>query len=110
MTNELDPNIESLFKASADKMLNGTFTEHVMAEVETKVRSLARQKGRAQRFLQLRARRLDVEVTVVQRRLGNLHTRLATVESELSSDGVVTATCTGLFVAVKPGHPAYSRW
>ena len=33
-----------------------------------------------------------------------------TVESELSSDGVVTATCTGLFVAVKPGHPAYSRW
>ena len=61
--------------------------EDVMAEVETKVRSLARQKGRAQRFLQLRARRLDVEVTVVQRRLGNLRTRLAAVETELSSDG-----------------------
>jgi acyl-coenzyme A thioesterase PaaI-like protein len=33
-----------------------------------------------------------------------------TVEAELSSDGKVTATCTGKFVAVKPGHPAYHRW
>jgi acyl-coenzyme A thioesterase PaaI-like protein len=34
----------------------------------------------------------------------------ATVECELSVDGVVTATCRGTFVAVKPGHPAYERW
>ncbi len=34
MTNERDPAIESLFKASADEELNGTFTEHVMAQVE----------------------------------------------------------------------------
>jgi acyl-coenzyme A thioesterase PaaI-like protein len=33
-----------------------------------------------------------------------------TVEAELSSDGRVTATCQGTFVAVKPGHPAYHRW
>ena len=33
-----------------------------------------------------------------------------TVEGELSVDGEVTATCTGKFVAVKPGHPAYHRW
>jgi acyl-coenzyme A thioesterase PaaI-like protein len=33
-----------------------------------------------------------------------------TVEAELSSDGTVTATCIGRFVAVKPGHPAYGRW
>ncbi len=32
------------------------------------------------------------------------------VEAELSSDGVVTATCRGLFVAVKEGHPAFHRW
>jgi len=33
-----------------------------------------------------------------------------TVEAELSSDGRVTATCRGVFVAVEPGHPAYHRW
>lgn len=32
------------------------------------------------------------------------------VEATLSSGGTVTATCTGTFVAVKPGHPAYHRW
>ena len=34
----------------------------------------------------------------------------ATVDAEVSSDGVVTATAHGTFVAVKPGHPAYDRW
>jgi acyl-coenzyme A thioesterase PaaI-like protein len=34
----------------------------------------------------------------------------ATVEATLESDGVVTATCRGTFIAVKPGHPAYGRW
>jgi len=34
----------------------------------------------------------------------------ATVDAELTSDGVVTATCRGTFVAVPPGHPAYGRW
>jgi len=34
----------------------------------------------------------------------------ATVEATLSADGEVTATCTGKFVAVGPGHPAYHRW
>jgi acyl-coenzyme A thioesterase PaaI-like protein len=33
-----------------------------------------------------------------------------TVEATLEADGRVTATCRGLFVAVKPGHPAYHRW
>jgi acyl-coenzyme A thioesterase PaaI-like protein len=33
-----------------------------------------------------------------------------TVEARLESAGKVTATCTGKFVAVKPGHPAYHRW
>ncbi|HVS09831.1 MAG TPA: PaaI family thioesterase [Planctomycetota bacterium] len=34
----------------------------------------------------------------------------ATVEATLESDGVVTATCRGTFVAVREGHPAYHRW
>jgi acyl-coenzyme A thioesterase PaaI-like protein len=32
------------------------------------------------------------------------------VEAELSAEGAVTATCRGVFVAVKEGHPAYHRW
>lgn len=32
------------------------------------------------------------------------------VEAEVRSGGKVTATCTGHFVAVQPGHPAYHRW
>lgn len=34
----------------------------------------------------------------------------ATVEGTLSAHGKVCATCVGVFVAVKPGHPAYHRW
>jgi acyl-coenzyme A thioesterase PaaI-like protein len=34
----------------------------------------------------------------------------ATIEAEIEAGGVVTATGRGIFVAVKPGHPAYDRW
>ena len=34
----------------------------------------------------------------------------ATIEAELTAGGKICATCTGTFVAVKPGHPAYHRW
>jgi acyl-coenzyme A thioesterase PaaI-like protein len=34
----------------------------------------------------------------------------ATVEAELEAHGVVTATCRGVFVAVREGHPAFHRW
>jgi acyl-coenzyme A thioesterase PaaI-like protein len=34
----------------------------------------------------------------------------AWIEGELRAGETVTATCRGLFVAVKPGHPAYGRW
>jgi len=33
-----------------------------------------------------------------------------TVEGELTSDGTVTATVRGVFVAVGPDHPAHERW
>jgi len=36
--------------------------------------------------------------------------RKAVVEVELSSGGVLTSTCRGVFVAVREGHPAYHRW
>ncbi len=34
----------------------------------------------------------------------------ATIEATLEAGGKVCATCKGMFVAVKPGHPAYHRW
>lgn len=34
----------------------------------------------------------------------------AWVEGELWAGGKMTATCRGLFVAVKEGHPAFHRW
>jgi acyl-coenzyme A thioesterase PaaI-like protein len=34
----------------------------------------------------------------------------ATVEGNLTARGKVCATCRGIFVAVKEGHPAYHRW
>jgi len=34
----------------------------------------------------------------------------AVVDATLESGGAVCATCRGVFVAVKPGHPAYHRW
>lgn len=34
----------------------------------------------------------------------------AVVEAEILAGGKVTATCRGVFVAVKEGHPAYHRW
>src|SRR4029079_6823302 len=36
--------------------------------------------------------------------------RSATVDGEILAGDTVTATCRGVFVAVKPGHPAYHRW
>jgi chromosome segregation protein len=60
--------------------------EDVIAEVQTKVRSLARQKGKAERYLEYRKRRLDVEVTVVRHQLDVLKERLVRVEKELQGD------------------------
>ena len=34
----------------------------------------------------------------------------AVVEASIESNGKVTDTCRGTFVAVKEGHPAYHRW
>jgi acyl-coenzyme A thioesterase PaaI-like protein len=34
----------------------------------------------------------------------------AKIAATVEAGGEVTATCEGVFVAVKPGHPAYHRW
>lgn len=34
----------------------------------------------------------------------------ATIQASIRADGEVTATCRGLFVAVREGHPAFHRW
>jgi acyl-coenzyme A thioesterase PaaI-like protein len=34
----------------------------------------------------------------------------ATVEATLEADGEACDSCRGIFVAVRPGHPAYDRW
>jgi chromosome segregation protein len=60
--------------------------EDVLAEVETKVRSLARQKGKAERYLELRARRLSVEVAVVGHQLRALGLRLEELEKTLAGE------------------------
>jgi chromosome segregation protein len=60
--------------------------EDVIAEVSTKVRSLARQKGKAERYHEFRARRLAVEVSVVRYQLETLQGRLQEIEKALTGD------------------------
>ena len=60
--------------------------EDVIAEVQTKVRSLARQKGKAERYAEFRSRRLSVEVAVVGHQLTTLRERLEGVERDLQGD------------------------
>jgi len=57
--------------------------DDVIAEVQTKVRSLARQKGKAERFVELRTRRLAVEMAVVRLERAALEGRLAAVRKGL---------------------------
>jgi acyl-coenzyme A thioesterase PaaI-like protein len=52
---------------------------------------------------------LDADLTI---RAGVVEARgdRATVEARIEASGKVTATCLGLFVAVKEGHPGFYRW
>ena len=57
----------------------------------------------------LRPTPTDQPVRLVARVTESTDTR-AVVEGELIAHDKVCATCHGIFVAVKPGHPAYHRW
>ena len=57
----------------------------------------------------LRPTPTDAPIKLVARVVESTDVRAA-VEGELIAHDKVCATCTGTFVAVKPGHPAYHRW
>lgn len=52
---------------------------------------------------------VDRELTLVARAVA-VEGDAVTVEAEIRVGEKVTVTCRGVFVAVKPGHPAYHRW
>jgi chromosome segregation protein len=54
--------------------------DDLISEVESKVRSLARQRRKAHRHAELQARRLDLEVAIARNELQTLHSALATGE------------------------------
>jgi chromosome segregation protein len=60
--------------------------EDLIAEVQSKVRSLARQKGAAERYGKLRKRRLDLEMALAGRQLTELGSRLGEVRGMLAGD------------------------
>ena len=60
--------------------------EDLIAEVQSKVRSLARQKGAAERYVGLRKRRLDLEMSIARGQLGELGARLREVRSSLAGE------------------------
>ncbi|MCA1622594.1 MAG: PaaI family thioesterase [Acidobacteria bacterium] len=57
----------------------------------------------------LRPTPFDKTIKLVARVIESSEDR-ATVEAELIADDKVCATCKGLFVIVKEGHPAFHRW
>jgi chromosome segregation protein len=57
--------------------------EDVLGEVRSKVRSLGRQRGRAQKYEDLRQRRLQLEVAVADERLRSMESRLREAEDRL---------------------------
>ncbi|UCF19828.1 MAG: chromosome segregation protein SMC [Gemmatimonadota bacterium] len=59
--------------------------DDLISEVQTKVRSLARQRGRARRFLELRERKLALELALAHAELERLQRRHQEIESELRS-------------------------
>jgi acyl-coenzyme A thioesterase PaaI-like protein len=50
------------------------------------------------------------DVVNLQARVVEASADRATVEATLTAGGKVTATCRGVFVAVREGHPAFGRW
>ncbi|UCC73048.1 MAG: chromosome segregation protein SMC [Gemmatimonadota bacterium] len=59
--------------------------DDVVSEVHTKVRSLARQRGKAKRYLEMRERKLALELALAHAELARLGTRYREIETELSS-------------------------
>jgi len=59
--------------------------DDLLSEVRTKVRSLARQRGKARRYLDMRERKLALELALAEADLSRLHLRHSEIDSELRS-------------------------
>ncbi|MGD2154609.1 MAG: AAA family ATPase [Gemmatimonadales bacterium] len=59
--------------------------DDLISEVGTKVRSLARQRGRAKRYLEMRERKLALELALAHAELAKLQGRHRDIEAELES-------------------------
>ena len=59
--------------------------DDLVTEVQTKVRSLARQRGKAHRFLEMRERKLALELALARGDLDRLRERQRQIETDLSS-------------------------
>jgi chromosome segregation protein len=57
--------------------------DDLLAEVQSQVRSLARQRKRAERYTELRSRRFDVELTLASREMAAWSDELVQIESRL---------------------------
>ncbi len=77
--------------------------ETVIEEVRSKVRSLARQRGKAQRWKDMRARRLVVELAVAVHRTSDLKERLARIDAELQSGRGESAAAEAQLAAAEAG-------
>jgi acyl-coenzyme A thioesterase PaaI-like protein len=53
---------------------------------------------------------MDAGPVKLRAKVAELEPDHAVIEATLEAGGKVTATCRGMFVAVKEGHPAYHRW
>jgi chromosome segregation protein len=83
-----------------------TRLEDLIGEIETKVRSLARQKGKAERYKSLRTRRLSVEVAVVRHELTELSGRLEQLEANLSG---TVATSQGMIAQLRASEAKHEK-
>jgi acyl-coenzyme A thioesterase PaaI-like protein len=86
---------------------NWTAAMHLMRE-----RGLARPPGCVTADYAIRLRRPTPTDQPVHLRAWPIETDgdRVVVDAELSSGGIITATCRGTFVAVGPDHPAFERW
>ncbi|MBM3884905.1 MAG: AAA family ATPase [Gemmatimonadetes bacterium] len=77
-------------RRSTERQLEATSADllridDLMGEVQTQVRSLARQRKRAERHAEIMARRFDVELTLAAREMGAWHEELAGIEGRLGA-------------------------
>jgi chromosome segregation protein len=83
-------------KAAARRLEQGEVDlqrlDDLISEVESKVRSLARQKGKAERWKELRKRRLDAEVSLARIQLEALQGRAADVTAALTTESATEVT------------------